>query len=107
MYDKERILKMSTEYILERINEMVEEHLNNQFEMIQADKLGLDYRCGGVMISEDAIAVEKYRDGTLQYYGGFEYVDKDYRKEIGNYVFYLRDGGRVEDHLDRYHNEEE
>ncbi len=98
---------MSTDYVMQQINEIVEEHLNSEFEMISGDKIGLDYRCGGVMISEDAIVVEKYRDGTLQYYGGFEYVDKEYRKEIGDYVFYLRDGGRVEDHLDRYFNEEE
>ena len=100
---------MSTESVIDRINEMVERHLNKEFKQVYAgrEEIGLDNRCGMVYISEDAIVVDKHRDGTLQYYGGFEYVDKEYRKEIGDYVFYLRDGGRVEDHIDRYFDKEE
>ena len=93
---------MSTEDIICRINDIVSDHLNEEFEMIPAVKAGLDHRCGGIFISQDAIVVDKYRDGTLQYYGGFEYVDKGFRKEIGDYVFYLYDDSRVASHIDRF-----
>lgn len=38
---------------------------------------------------EECIVVKKYNDNTLQYYGGFEYVDKDCRRELGDYVIYM------------------
>ena len=96
---------MNTYDVFENVNAIVEEHLNDQFEMISAgyQNVGLDNRCGMIYISEDAIAVPKYNDGTLQYYGGFEYVNKDYRKEIGDYVFYLGEDNRVREHLDRFY----
>ena len=93
---------MNTEELIDVVNITVEKHINKNFEMTQADRAGLDFRCGGIMISEDAIAVEKYRDGTLQYYGGFEYVDKQFRREIGDYVFYLYDDSRVASHIDQF-----
>ncbi len=100
---------MSTDYMMDRINEIVEDHLNKEFETVYAsrDNIGLDSRCGMVYISEDAIAVDKHRDGTLQYYGGFEYVNKDFRKEIGDFVFYLRGDSRVDEHLERFFDIEE
>ena len=58
-------------------------------------------------INDEAIAVAKYNDGTLQYYGGMEYVDKDCRKEVGEYVFYFRESSRVADVIDRYFDREE
>jgi hypothetical protein len=66
--------------------------------------IGLDSRCGMLWVSEEFVAVRKYNDGSLQYYGGFEYIDKELRKEYGDFVFYLSDGGdnRVQDCIDRY-----
>ncbi len=65
--------------------------------------LGLDDRSsyGGLYVdvrNEEFIAVTKQADRVLQYYGGFEYIDKEFRKEYGEYVFYLAEpdeGGRV------------
>lgn len=56
--------------------------------------LGLDDRSayGGLYVdvrNEEFIAVTKQGDRVLQYYGGFEYIDKEFRKEYGDYVFYL------------------
>jgi hypothetical protein len=34
--------------------------------------------------------------------GGFEYVDKDYRMELGEYVLYSADDGRVSGHLNQF-----
>jgi|LakMenE18May11ns_1017448.scaffolds.fasta_scaffold9767392_1 hypothetical protein len=99
---------MSTDTVLDRINDIVEKHINKEFEQVFACRdIGLDTRCGMVYVSEDAIAVDKHRDGTLQYYGGFEFVDKDFRKEIGDYVFYLYDDSRVAEHIDRFFESKE
>lgn len=65
--------------------------------------LGLDERAtyGGLYVdvqNEEFIACKASDDRVLQYYGGFEYIDKQYRKELGVYVFYLTepdDEGRV------------
>jgi hypothetical protein len=42
-----------------------------------------------------AIVALKDSDRQLQYYGGFEYVDKDSRRELGNWVFYSNEDNRV------------
>jgi DNA-binding transcriptional MerR regulator len=49
------------------------------------------------------LIVRKDEDRTLQYYGGFEYVDKDARTEVGNYVIYTNDSDRVADCLEQYY----
>lgn len=100
---------MSTYDVLDRINEIVERHINKEFEQIYCgrENVGLDSRCGVIYISEEAIAVDKHNDRTLQYYGGFEYVNKEYRAEVGDYVFYTADDDRVRDHIDRYYSQDE
>lgn len=94
---------------LEEINLQVERHINSNFEQIYAgrENIGLDNRCGLIYVSDDAIAVSKRNDRFLQYYGGFEYVDKEYRQEMGDYVFYFREDSRVAGHLEGYYHKEE
>jgi hypothetical protein len=46
---------------------------------------------------DECIVVNKYTDRSLQYYGGFEYVPAEYRKEIGDYVIYMGMNERVSD----------
>ena len=71
---------------------------------VPAVKLGLDNRCGSLFISPDCIAVYKANDRSLQYYGGFEYVDTEYRHEMGEFVFYSSEDNRVSGHLEKYLN---
>jgi hypothetical protein len=79
----------------------------NAMEYVPADALGLDRRAGyRLFVNEDCIVVSKDDDRTLQYYGGFEYVDKDYRIEMGDYVIYLADDERVRGHIETYYEEE-
>lgn len=89
---------------LERIAQEAEDHINEKMEMVYANResVGLDPRVGPIFINEEAIAVCKQNDGTLQYYGGFEYVDKTFRQEIGDYVFYIGDDDRVREHINKY-----
>ena len=76
--------------------------VNDNMDLVPATDLGLDIRCGRLFVNEDGIAVSKDSDRSLQYYGGFEYVDKDHRREMGDFVFYSRESSRVADHIDRY-----
>ena len=100
---------MSTYELIETIEISVEKHINKYYEQVSSgrENIGLDPRCGIIYISEDAIAVPQYNDRTVQYYGGFEYVDKEFRKEMGNYVFYLADDERVLGHIQRFFESKE
>ena len=78
-----------------------------KMEKVKANKLGLDIRAGYTLyIDEECIIVDKNDDRMLQYYGGFEYVDKEYRIEIGDYVIYSNCDDRVSDCLERYYDKE-
>ena len=75
--------------------------------LVSADKLGLDIRAGyRLFIDNECIIVDKRNDRSLQYYGGFEYVDKDFRNEIGDYVIYTNGDDRVLNCLERYYDME-
>ena len=90
----------------EAIVEVVERNVRDNFEMVSADRLGLDIRAGyKLFVNEDAIAVAKHNDRTLQYYGGFEYVDSECRVEMGDFVFYMCDDERVREHIETYYSE--
>jgi hypothetical protein len=87
---------------------VVFQYVNSRFKQVSADKLGLDIRAGYVLyVSDDAIAVSKRNASNLDYYGGFEYVDKDSRFESCGYVFYTRDSDRVDTCISRYEDEKQ
>lgn len=69
---------------------------------VNPEQLGLDNRCGSLFITPDCIGTYKELDRALQYYGGFEYIDKEYRHEMGDYVFYAYTADRVQDCLEYY-----
>jgi hypothetical protein len=75
-----------------------------QMSEVQARELGLDPRAfwGYAYVDETAIVVMKEQARTLDYYAGFEYVDKDYRREVGDYVFYLAEDSRVRDCIELF-----
>ena len=95
---------MSTFEFLYDMDDKVFDFVKTNMTETEVSKLGLDPRAGGyVWVDEDTIAVTKTREGSLAYYGGFEYVDRAYRREYGDYVFYLGDDSRVRGHLDTYY----
>lgn len=76
--------------------------------MVRPQDVGLDSRAGyDLWISDEGIITTIHSDRTLQYYGGFEYVDKDYRMELGDWVFYSSEDDRVQRCLDYYNEVEE
>jgi len=98
---------MTIQEYLDSVNEQMERRIAGM-DTVMGNKLNLDIRAGHALhVDEECIIVEKQFDRWLQYYGGFEYVDKDYRYEVGNYVIYLNDGEKVERCLDFYYDREE
>ena len=89
--------------LIDNISELTDNFIGNM-ELVPANRLGLDPRCGKLFVSPDCIGVYKANDRGLQYYGGFEYVDIEYRYEFGDYVFYGSEDNRVRDHLETYLN---
>lgn len=58
-----------------------------------AEVLGLDQRCGPVWLGEDFLATDHRQ--ALDYYGGFEYIDKEYITALGDWTFYSIEADRV------------
>ncbi len=87
--------------MLEEVRDMTDAYASTMTN-VAAPELGLDSRCGYVLVNDECIAVSRLQDATLQYYGGFEYVDDDWRVTLGDYVFYLANDDRVKGHIERW-----
>ena len=102
---------IASDYNLMDLIEDFEGALEAKIEMMDSyepDQFGLDERSSYRKIYVDEcfsmMIVSKQNDRALQYYGGFEYVDKEHRKEVGSYVIYLSEDERVQEHLERLEN---
>ena len=94
--------------LITEINGKVEELIDEEFRLVKPEDVGLDSRAGyNLFINEDFIAVSKSNRRSLDYYGGFEYVDEEHVTVLGDYVFYSADDERVQDHLDQFFVQEE
>ena len=90
------------------INQKVEAIIDEEFREVTPKEVGLDSRAGyRLLINEDYIAVSKSDRRSLDYYGGFEYVDEENVTVLGDFVFYSADDERVQDHLDEFFMQEE
>jgi hypothetical protein len=72
----------------DKITDLVDE-FTRDLPRVNAWEVGLDGRCGEVFVGENFIAVNSYNDNRIQYYGGFEYIDKRQRRQYGDLVIYL------------------
>lgn len=96
---KESFYEMS-----ERVQETVQAYLLRNCDQVKAQDLGLDSRAGyRLFVNSECIVVSDADDRSLQYYGGFEYVDKEYRTALGDWVFYSADDDRVQEHIATYY----
>ena len=90
------------------INKKVETIIDEEFREVTPKEVGLDPRAGyNLFINEDYIAVSKGNRRTLDYYGGFEYVDEEHVTVLGDMVFYSSDDERVQGHLDEFFMKED
>jgi hypothetical protein len=67
---------------------------------VRPEDLDLDPRVATALyVQNGCIIANKRDDDNLQYYGGFEYVEKEHRLTLGHYVIYSSDSHRVRDHV--------
>ncbi len=60
------------------------------------EELGLDFRCGRILISVDEGFVAACSPRSIEYYGGWEYIDSEFKLDAGDYRFYDREADRVD-----------
>lgn len=90
----------STHEMIDAVAEVVERNIRNNFVQHPASDLGLDIRCGRVLVDilDEIIAVPNHNVGGIDYYGGFEYIKEgDGRTTIGDYTFFTSCNERVND----------
>tara|TARA_A100001011_G_C14267243_1_gene825285 strand:+ start:767 stop:1087 length:321 start_codon:yes stop_codon:yes gene_type:complete len=86
-----------------QVNELVNKYLEESDAVeVSAKDVGLDVRCGRVYVSlEEYFIAVKGSTGSIEYYGGFEYVDAEYKTTIGCVTFY-EEADRVRSCLEYY-----
>jgi len=78
----------SFERLQDRVTDVVSDYVYSMKET-NAQELGLDPRAGYCLfINKEAIVVTLTRAGSLDYYGGFEYISSDHVSVLGEYKFY-------------------
>jgi hypothetical protein len=96
--------------VVEAAEAKVQEWLEQNAEQVRASKLGLDERCGMLWVCDEAVVCKEYGRSRLEYYGGFEYVDKEQVKAVGRYVIYeagYEDDDRVRECIERWEEAKE
>jgi hypothetical protein len=86
--------------MIDEIQYAVERHVQG-LRRVTANDLGLDMRCGRAYVGEnnDCIIVEGDARG-FNYYGGFEYIDSEDKRTLGDYTVFLDTSERVRDALE-------
>ena len=103
--DSADIEMMSVTDIVEAANEALYMKYRGM-DKVCASKFGLDPRAGLLATDGDSIIVPLREAYGLDYYGGFEYVDKSAVAIIGDYKIYSCDDERVADAISAYETEE-
>ena len=80
--------------------EQIAQDLIRTTKSVPASACGLDERCGTLFVAHNFIATKN--PSRIDYYGGFEYVDKHDRYEIGDYTIYTDESDRVRDALEAW-----
>lgn len=95
------------EELLDNVNEQMDRFVNTM-DPVKANELGLDSRAGwDLWVNKDCIVTTLGSDSSLQYYGGFEYVNKEFRSQVGDWVIYMNGDERVREHIEQYFEREE
>ena len=92
----------------DQIDNLIDQYLEDSDAVrVSAEAVGLDRRAGYVFVSteEGWIAAVAGNVRSLEYYGGFEYVDE--KLSIGEMTFYSSDSSRVADAIEYYNDEQQ
>lgn len=94
--------------MMDEVNELVGKVLAGANALTTSEQIrgiGLDPRAAStIWICDDFIAIRRRNQGTMNYYGGFEYVDADCVDVLGDFVFYNAENSRVAGHIERHND---
>jgi hypothetical protein len=87
--------------LADEVQDMVERQVAGM-QRVAASDLGLDNRCGFAYVDEsmECIVVDDARARSFNYYGGFEYIDSEDKRQLGDYTIYFNTSSRVNDALE-------
>jgi hypothetical protein len=87
--------------LIDEVQDMVERQVQGM-RRVSATELGLDLRCGRAYVDDNMeyIVVDSGNARSYNYYGGFEYIDDEDKRTLGDYVVYLNTSDRVRDALE-------
>jgi hypothetical protein len=93
--------------LADEVQDMVERQVAGM-RRVSATELGLDQRCGFAYVDDsmECIVVDDARARSFNYYGGFEYVDSEDKRQLGDYTIYFNTCDRVSDALENLMEEE-
>jgi hypothetical protein len=87
----------NTDDMIDSVNNIVHNHVQNM-RQVRAEELGLDRRAGRAWVNDKYIVTDA--GSRFDYYAGFEYVDADDVRKVGEYTFYSRHSSRIRDCLE-------
>ena len=86
--------------MLDEVSYAVERHVQG-LRRVTANELGLDMRCGRAYVSENMDCIIVDGDArSFNYYGGFEYIEDEDKRSLGDYTFFMDTSERVRDALE-------
>jgi hypothetical protein len=89
-YDFEfNVEDLNTEELVDTIRQLADAWIKNKTERVKSEDYCLDPRIGYIHKTDKAIIVPIKQKSTIDYYGGFEYIDKDHVVQVGDWIFYL------------------
>jgi hypothetical protein len=88
--------------LADEVQDMIERQVAGM-RRVSATDLGLDQRCGFAYVDEamECIVVDDARARSFNYYGGFEYIADEDKRQLGDYTIYFNTCDRVCDALER------
>jgi len=95
---------------MNKLNETIEKAVQDYIEESDVveigahglEELGLDFRCGRILISVDEGFVAACSPRSIEYYGGWEYIDSEYKLDAGGFRFYDSEADRVNSVIGNY-----
>ena len=87
--------------LVDEVQDMVERQVQGM-RRVNAKQLGLDIRCGSAYVDDNMeyIVVEGSNERSYNYYGGFEYIDDEDKRQLGDYTVFLNTSDRVQEALE-------
>ena len=93
---------MGMQTIINRAVEQIESYVD-ELPRVNGDALNLDSRIYGIYVDlNDRTLIIEGHVGTINYYGGFEYIDNEHVTTFGNYTMFSGEADRVNDCLEYY-----